>query len=131
MSVQLYIVMFLINAYINTSLPKQYCTCCFFLLCNRHSTISSNITRSIPLGGNLGITNDLALVAEDQFYITIMAVFHFLPLLAIVETFLPLRTGSVFFYNGTEMQKIIPSLNNPNGVFLSPDHRWVEQTMYF
>ncbi|KAK3778626.1 hypothetical protein RRG08_040806 [Elysia crispata] len=90
----------------------------------RFSPLSKQLIhlRSIPLGGNLGITNDLALVAEDQFYITIMAVFHFLPLLAIVETFLPLRTGSVFFYNGTEMQKIIPSLNNPNGVFLSPDH---------
>ncbi|KAK3769959.1 hypothetical protein RRG08_048169 [Elysia crispata] len=78
--------------------------------------------RSIPVGDKLVFTNDLALISEDQFYITNMAVFHFAPL-AFLEKYLPLRTGAVFFYNGTEMQEVIPNLSLPNGVFLSSDHK--------
>ncbi|RUS78803.1 hypothetical protein EGW08_013421 [Elysia chlorotica] len=78
--------------------------------------------KSIPVGQHLSHPNDLALVSEDQFYITNMAAFHFFPL-ALVETFLPLGMGAVFFYNGSEMLQVIPGLNNPNGLFLSPNQR--------
>ncbi|GFS04956.1 serum paraoxonase/arylesterase [Elysia marginata] len=90
--------------------------------------------RSIPVGDKMTAANDLTLVAEDQFYITNTAVYHSKPF-STMERFLPLRTGGVFFYNGTDIYEAIPNLSYPNGIFLSPDHKllyvlsYVEKTL--
>ncbi|XP_013071043.2 serum paraoxonase/arylesterase 1-like [Biomphalaria glabrata] len=70
------------------------------------------------------LTNDLAVVEEDQFYISNYMYFK-VPALNILESLLPLPLGSVVFYNGTGFETVIPQLTGPNGITLSKDQRYL------
>jgi arylesterase/paraoxonase len=71
------------------------------------------------------ITNDLAAVEEDKFYISNYLYFrsHFLTTVELV--LLPFGLGSVLFYNGTEFTVIESGLHSPNGILLSKDKRYL------
>ncbi|XP_035829748.1 serum paraoxonase/arylesterase 2 [Aplysia californica] len=70
------------------------------------------------------ITNDLAVLEEDKFYITNFNYFnnHFL---TVVEGLFQLPLGGVLYYNGTGFTQVTPGLKQPNGVFLSKDLRYL------
>ena len=68
------------------------------------------------------ITNDLALVEEDKFYISNF-IYSKTPVMFQVETMIPLAWGSLLFFNGTGFRNVAPGLVVPNGVTLSKDKR--------
>lgn len=85
--------------------------------------------KSFVVGPPMNYANDLALVAEDQFYVSNYVVSQTWPFVFIERT-LPLRIGGVFFFNGTHAQQVIPGISMPNGVFLSRDQRLLYVTSY-
>ncbi|CAG5130483.1 unnamed protein product [Candidula unifasciata] len=73
-------------------------------------------------GDELHITNDLAVISEDKFYITNMMYFKN-PYLSIIENLLALHVGSLVFFNGTGFTTAITGMRGPNGVSLSRDRK--------
>jgi arylesterase/paraoxonase len=74
-------------------------------------------------GDKLQVTNDLALIEEDKFYITNYLYFKNKFLSFIEQILLPVSLGSLVYYNGTDFTMVDPWLNSPNGLFLSTDKR--------
>ncbi|GFO17111.1 serum paraoxonase/arylesterase 2 [Plakobranchus ocellatus] len=72
--------------------------------------------------------NDVAPVAEDQFYITnwIRYKGHFVLMAA--QDFLPLHVGGLFFFNGTDTVEVKSGMQTPNGICLSKDKKFVYVT---
>ena len=69
--------------------------------------------------------NDIAVVAEDQFYFT-----NFFYLNLDLEVLLGLQWGSIGFYDGTAGTILVSNLRVPNGLVLSTDHKSVEWYHY-
>lgn len=74
-------------------------------------------------GNNLHVTNDLAVLAEDKFYITNFLFFKNPYLRLLEHVFSSFGFGSLVFFNGTHFTVVNPSMNSPNGLFLSKDKR--------
>ncbi|XP_059173117.1 serum paraoxonase/arylesterase 2-like [Physella acuta] len=70
------------------------------------------------------LLNDLAVVAEDQFYVSNMNYFTSHNL-ALAEAILPLNLATVVFFDGTKGTDVITGVTGPNGVTLSTDKRYV------
>jgi len=74
------------------------------------------------------ITNDLAVLEEDQFYISNF-IYSKSPIMFHVETLVPLAWGSILFFDGEEFGNVAPGLVVPNGVTLSKDKRFLYVAM--
>jgi len=79
-------------------------------------------------GDMMRITNDLAVVAEDQFYIS-NYLYSTSKGMATIETIFDLPWGGLLFYNETGFSKVSPGLPSPNGVVVSNDNRYVYVAM--
>ncbi|BFZ11873.1 hypothetical protein BsWGS_14912 [Bradybaena similaris] len=89
----------------------------------RYSPKTNELTHLKSFTGvELFSTNDLAVVAEDKFYITNFSYFKNY-YLSRMEFVLPLNLGSLVFFNGTGFNEVVPNLRAPNGVSLSRDRR--------
>ncbi|GFN93899.1 serum paraoxonase/arylesterase 2-like [Plakobranchus ocellatus] len=86
-------------------------------------TKSLHHTETTPLPG-ITISNDLAMISEDGFYITSYLNFKS-PFMILLEHLVPLSQGALFFYNGTTLTEVVSGLNLPNGIDVSKDHRFV------
>ena len=68
--------------------------------------------------------NDVVAVGPDSFYTTQPYYSRTSKLLQVIETFLGLRLGAVFYYGGKDVKKVESGLI-PNGINVSPDGRYV------
>ncbi|CAL1529404.1 unnamed protein product [Lymnaea stagnalis] len=75
-------------------------------------------------GDKLRLTNDLAVLAEDKFYISNFIYFKD-SILNVFEKFMILNFGSVVFYNGSGFEETLTHLAGPNGITLSSDSRYL------
>lgn len=69
--------------------------------------------------------NDLAVVAEDQFYFSNYYYAHFE-----LEVVLRLSWGSIGFFDGAKATMLKTGLFIPNGLMLSPDQKLVTNLTY-
>ncbi|XP_013071047.2 serum paraoxonase/lactonase 3-like [Biomphalaria glabrata] len=72
----------------------------------------------------LRVTNDLALVQEDQFFISNYLYFKTYTM-SVVEHLLPVGLGSLVFFNGSQFEMMVSGLLGPNGVTLSLNGRFL------
>ncbi|XP_059156201.1 serum paraoxonase/arylesterase 2-like [Physella acuta] len=73
------------------------------------------------------LLNDLAVVAEDQFYVSNSNYFTTHSLL-FLESILPVSLTTVVFFNGADYHHVVYDVISPNGVSLSADKRYVYVT---
>lgn len=71
------------------------------------------------------ITNDLALIEEDKFYITNYLYFRSAFLSFIEQIILPVGLGSLLFFDGKEATVVVSGLHAPNGLLMSKDKRYI------
>ncbi|KAH9496121.1 Serum paraoxonase/arylesterase 1 [Bulinus truncatus] len=73
-------------------------------------------------GDILRVTHDLAVVQEDQFYVSNYLYFSTYAL-SVVEHLTPVGLGSIVYFNGTHFETVVSSVLGPNGLTLSADGR--------
>ncbi|XP_021353161.1 serum paraoxonase/arylesterase 1-like [Mizuhopecten yessoensis] len=66
--------------------------------------------------------NDLVLTSNRTFYITKITTLRDYPM---VELLLMLKYGEVLYYDGSDFRSVAGRLNLPNGINVSPDHRYM------
>jgi len=76
----------------------------------------------------LRISNDLALVEEDKFYISNF-IYSLNPLMVKVEGISQQPWGNILYFNGSGFQEAATDLISPNGVVLSKDKRYLYAAM--
>jgi len=76
----------------------------------------------------LRTTNDLGMIAEDQFFISNF-LYSFNQAGATLETIFELPWGGMLFYNGSGFSEVVPGIAGPNGVVVSKDNRYVYVAM--
>ncbi|CAG5135730.1 unnamed protein product [Candidula unifasciata] len=76
-------------------------------------------------GPLMHITNDLAIIGEDQFYISDYLYFKDHTLSLIEQAFLPFGLGSLLYFNGSDFSVVDSGLFSPNGMTLSKDKRYL------
>jgi len=76
----------------------------------------------------LRVSNDLALVDEDEFYISNF-IHSLTPTMKQIETLFQKPWSNILYFNGSDFREVAEKLVSPNGVVLSKDKRFLYAAM--